>query len=257
MVAKSQAGPLTPPGDWSEVHSTMPHTKLKAVVFDFDGTLATLTIDFSLMHKRVAALAASFLDEPPESAGLPALEWVAELTTLVSQRSGQDAGLEFASRCRLMITDMEVRAARQGALFPSTLAVLGRLRELGVALAVITRNCTAAVQTVFPHIGQYVGCVLARNDVVRVKPHPDHLHAALACLGVDAGRSLMVGDHPMDVRCGQAAGALTAAVTTGNQGREALAAAQPDYLANDLPELLAQLEKNFFEGHDEKSRGLT
>jgi phosphoglycolate phosphatase-like HAD superfamily hydrolase len=59
---------------------------------------------------------------------------------------------------------------------------------------------------------------------------------------IDLERVWVIGDTPADVSCGRAIQAKTVAVITGNHSREELAAAQPDYLADDLTdpsELLA------------------
>ena len=49
--------------------------------------------------------------------------------------------------------------------------------------------------------------------------------------------ALMVGDHPMDIEMGQAAGMRTIAVPTGQSSREDLMAVYPYLLLNDVVEL--------------------
>jgi phosphoglycolate phosphatase-like HAD superfamily hydrolase len=49
---------------------------------------------------------------------------------------------------------------------------------------------------------------------------------------------LYVGDAVFDVEAGKAAGVRTAAVTWGAGTRESLQAAQPDYMIDDLRDLL-------------------
>ncbi len=215
---------------------------ISAMVFDFDGTLAELTIDFALMKRKVSALAQGVLDEedlvcPPE---VPALEWLDQVA-LELRDEDPDLALELTSRGRLVITAMEMDAARQGRLFPSTREMLVDLSARGLGLAVVTRNCTAAVRAVFPDLLDFCPVFLAREDVPRVKPHPDHLLAAVARLGADPARTLMVGDHPMDIQTARNAGTLAAGVASGNVDLEALSLAAPDFLARDCPGLVAQL----------------
>jgi phosphoglycolate phosphatase-like HAD superfamily hydrolase len=55
---------------------------------------------------------------------------------------------------------------------------------------------------------------------------------------------VIVGDTPADVRCARAVGAIAVAVATGPPGREALAAADPDFLLNSLeawPDVSAEI----------------
>lgn len=51
----------------------------------------------------------------------------------------------------------------------------------------------------------------------------------------------VIGDTVSDVECARASGMRVAVVTTGFDSREALQAAQPDYLVDDLRELLTVL----------------
>lgn len=219
----------------------MRNEPLRALVFDFDGTLAVLNLDFALMKRRLAALAEVFLEEAVSPDGLPALEWVDHLAGLVLARSGRDLSLEFHTRCRFLIMDMEIKAATQGRLFPSTRPMLAALRGRGLRTAVVTRNCGPAVSTVFPDIMDSVDCLVARESAPRVKPDPAHLLAALDRLGAAPGEALMVGDHPMDVLVGQRAGTVTAAVASGRLSLDELREPGPDFLAKDCASLVDML----------------
>jgi pyrophosphatase PpaX len=60
---------------------------------------------------------------------------------------------------------------------------------------------------------------------------------------IPAEEIALVGDTPSDVHSARALGALAVAVTTGFASREALVAAQPDHLLDDLsalPSILAE-----------------
>lgn len=216
--------------------------RIQAMVFDFDGTLARLTIDFELMKRKLAALAAAFLPEAPVPGPTPALEWLDELAGQVAARDTA-LGREFHTRGRLVITAMELDAAKDGQLFPDTRALLEALDRRGVRTGIITRNSTAAVRRVFPDVRERCGVFLPREDVARVKPDPGHLLAALAALEVEPRAALMVGDHPMDIETAKRAGAQSAGVASGTMGLDALREAEPDYLAQDLGGLVALLER--------------
>jgi phosphoglycolate phosphatase len=60
-------------------------------------------------------------------------------------------------------------------------------------------------------------------------------------LGVEPQRTLMVGDHPMDVQVGRAVGTRTVAVLTGAGSPERFSEVQPDLIlaqVGDLSEYL-------------------
>lgn len=214
--------------------------RFQAILFDFDGTLASLHIDFARLRRGITALAEPFLGEEPEASDLPVLEWLDELADEI--RSFDHAlGQEFHCRGRLVIQATELDAAREARLFPFTRPMLAGLRASGVKTGILTRNSTAAVKVVFPDVTACCDAFMAREDAPRVKPDPAHALALLSRLGVAPGRALLVGDHPLDIQAARRAGLAAAAVVSGHSPQEALSAAAPDYLAADCPELLATL----------------
>jgi phosphoglycolate phosphatase len=216
--------------------------KLDAIIFDFDGTLAELTLDFDLMKRQIAALGEVFLDKRPEPGPTPVLEWLEELVQETLKRDRAE-GLEFRTRGQLVITAMEMDSARQGNLFDFTRPVLKKLNSLNVASGVITRNISAAVKVVFPDIEEQVQVFIPRETAIRVKPDPSHLLQALERLGARPSRSLMVGDHPLDIETAKAAGTLSAAVTSGSVKNDAFLPIAPDFIAKDIADLMETLSK--------------
>lgn len=213
---------------------------LRALLFDFDGTLSRLTIDFALLRRKIAALAEPFLGEAPEPSELPVLEWLDELAAEIREFD-EDLSREFHTRGRLVIQATELDAAREARLFPFTRPLLAELRAGGVKTGILTRNSTAAVKAVFPDVASCCDAFMAREDAPRVKPDPAHALALLARLEVEPGRALLVGDHPLDIRTARNAGLRAAAVTSGHADSETLSGAAPDYLAEDCPALMDRL----------------
>lgn len=186
----------------------------EALVFDFDGTLATLTIDFAAMKRDLLALAREVLPGARPAGTVPALEWMQELLAPLAA-SEPAAARALERRMHQRIVDIELEAAGRGGLMSFARPLLTRLRREGIRCAVITRNCSPAVRTVCPDVAELVDVVLARDDVDRVKPDPDHLLQALERLGVAPQRSVMVGDHVLDVQTARRAGTKSAGVLTG------------------------------------------
>lgn len=211
-------------------------TGLRAVVFDFDGTLAVPTLDFSLMRRCVAEAVAPFARMPEE----PKAPLMEELAVLCSGVDEATAG-HIRKTAMAAVERVELEAAQRSSLFPCVRPILSALRRSGILSAVVTRNFPAAVYTVFPDAGDFFACVLTRDDVPRIKPDPDHLFRALDIIECPPEAALMVGDHPMDVAVGKAAGTLTAGVASGETPLEALLEAEPDFAARDVGELMHML----------------
>lgn len=213
-----------------------PFTHIQAVVFDFDGTLARLTLDFAVLNATVHRAVCEILPEAP-SFTPPALEWVAACLRLADTSQPELATL-INRRAEEALLAVEVAAAEKGALFPYTRPLLEHLRNEGIAAGVITRNCRAAVLTVFSDLEDFCP-LLAREDVPSPKPDPAHLLRMLAILGVAPQHSLMIGDHPMDILTGQRAGTMTAGVACGHSSYEQLRAAAPDAVLEHCGRLVA------------------
>lgn len=214
---------------------------IETILFDFDGTLAELHIDFSDMKRRIAALAADFLGRRPEPSSVPALEWIEALARDVGDGSAGRARM-FLSQAMASVEAMEMEAAAQGNLFPFARRVLEDLRQRGVKIAVVTRNCEKAVRTVFPDMDRYGFKLFARDHVARVKPDPEHLRTALLALNATCRESLMVGDHPLDIETGKRLGVKTAGVASGRVPLADLQAHHPDWTVEDCAALLKFLD---------------
>lgn len=217
-----------------------PSAPFQALLFDFDGTLSHLTIDFSRLRRKVSALAEAFLGEEPEPSELPVLEWLDVIADEI-RHMDDDLAKQFHTRGRFIVQATELDAARDARLFDFTRPMLLDLRGAGVKTGILTRNSTAAVKAVFPDVLACCDAFMAREDAKTVKPHPDHALGLLERLSVLPERALLVGDHPIDIETARRAGLAVAAVASGDCQRETLAAARPDYLAADCRELVAVL----------------
>lgn len=215
--------------------------RIESMVFDFDGTLAELRLNFGEMKSRIAELAREYVRTAPPDTRIPVLEWIETLAEDLASRDRGSAEV-LRRRCLALIEEMELEAARGGCLFDFTRGVLDTLRMKRIRVAVITRNCEKAVRMVFPDLEEHCSALLTREHVPRVKPDPDHLLRALRKIGGAAGTALMIGDHPLDIQTGHRAGVLTAGVSSGNTTREELMRSGARWTAPDCRELMAVLE---------------
>ncbi|MBW2599662.1 MAG: HAD family hydrolase [Deltaproteobacteria bacterium] len=159
---------------------------LKAVLFDFDGTLAELNIDFVRMRRAVLDLMSDYCAPPEAMEDLYVLEMIEAGKNLIS---GNNPGREndFFNRAHRLISDVETEGSKKGRLFTGTEDMLDELRGRQIKTGIVTRNCMAAVRQLFPNIDSCCDVVITREFTPRVKPHPDHLLMALDALKADAG----------------------------------------------------------------------
>jgi phosphoglycolate phosphatase len=211
--------------------------RAEAVIFDFDGTLVHLNIDFKLMRQEVEGLLAEYGLDPGPLKGLLILEMIDEATRLLSKHDPLK-GQELHDKARELVTEHEIRAAKNGRVFPGVIEMFGVLNKRGMRIGVITRNCERAVKMVFPDIERFCHVFIPRDNITRVKPHPDHLSVALKEMAVSKpDRCVMVGDHPMDIEGGRRMAMKTVGVLTGRAGRKEFLEAGADLVLDSVTEI--------------------
>lgn len=213
----------------------------RAVVFDFDGTLAVLNIDFSEMRDQVFKLMrAHGIDESAiEEKYL--LEIIDEVALILCQRNSR-AAEEFYQKAHLILHGIEMKAAEEGRMLPGVKETLVSLRREGIKVGIVTRNCAEAVRKVFPDIEKYCDVFISRDSTRKVKPHPEHLTCVLTALHLSGEESVMVGDHPIDIQAGKKVGMKTVGVLTGRTQREEFEKAGADYILRDVSEVDSLLQ---------------
>jgi pyrophosphatase PpaX len=208
-----------------------------AVLFDLDGTLAD-TVPLILecyRHTMRVHRGKALPDEP----------WLATIGTPL-----RDQLAAFATGPEEVLAMTETYVSRQLELhdgmvrpFPGALELLTELRARGVRTAVVTskRRGMAARTLERCGLGDAYDALVGADDVVRAKPDPEPVRAALALLGLgedERHRTVFVGDSPFDMRSGRGAGARTAAALWGPFARAVLEAENPDYWLELLPDVL-------------------
>ena len=154
----------------------------EAILFDYDGTLAVLNLDFAAMRQQLHTFTIAQGISSQELHDLDILEMLEWATGWLRQHSPEQAD-RYARDAEQLIQDMEVQAAHSSGLLPGVPELLAALRQEQIGVGIVTRNCDAAVRVTFPHIDTYCQAFIPRDRATQVKPHPAHLQAALDCLG--------------------------------------------------------------------------
>lgn len=199
--------------------------RLRAVLFDFDGTLTHPgALDFAAIKRAVGC--------PPDQF---VLEWILALPPGATR----DAATLALERFELQAADAS--APNEGAE-----DLVRWLRGHGVAVGVHTRNGRGAVERA---LRRFTGLAVDDFDVVVTrddghiapKPAPDGVLHAAAAMGVAPEETLVVGDFLLDMRAGRAAGAVTAFLVNHGEPEDAEAAgpeaADCDFVVGRLREL--------------------
>ena len=215
--------------------------KIKAVIFDFDGTLAVLNIDFSFMKEQVFDVMKRFGVTEESISETYLLEIINEVSQRLLEKKPA-AAERFYEEAHGILHTIELMAAEEGRLLPGATATLERLRSRGMKIGIVTRNCEDAVRKVFPGIDHFCDVFVSRNSTKKVKPHPDHLTSVMKALNVSGEEAVMVGDHTIDIQAGKRVGMMTIGVLTGRIGRGEFERAGADYVLREASEVCRLIE---------------
>jgi len=206
----------------------MPRSNLRALLFDWDGTLwDSSEASFRSYSRLFASYGIPFDRERFEATYAP--DWYATYRALGLP---EDRWAEADSRW------MEEYAREEGRLLPGAREALEKAQDLGFALGLVTSGSRKRVLRELEGLGirDRFRAVVCGEDVRQRKPHPEGLVKALLALGTSPLECAYVGDSPEDVEMARAAGVLSVGVPGGFPNRAALAASRPAVLAASLAE---------------------
>ena len=215
---------------------------IRFVILDLDGTLIDSAPDLrAAANRTLAAAGRPALDLPTVTRFIG--DGVRKLVERAFAATG--AALDEAALDRAtaeFTARYEAAASVLTRPYPGVPETLARLRGAGIRLAVCTNKPTPAAGLVLRELGlaPLIDAVSGGDAVARRKPHPDHVHDALARLGGVPEAAAMVGDSEPDITAGKAAGLATVAVAYG-YARVAPRALGADRLIDRFADLEAAL----------------
>ena len=198
---------------------------ITAILFDLDGTLAE-TDDHIIdaLARRLGSLQRFF---PNGDARPYVRRWVmrmepiaAWLLARIDSVDLDDDAFRMAKYVRQMLgykktTELEIVAGAEGALRD-----LRSRYRLGL---VTTRDRASTLRFLAQHnLDDLFSTIICRDDVRRLKPHPEPIFKAAEALEIAAEQCVMVGDTLADIRAARAANAASIGVLTGFGSKEDL-----------------------------------
>jgi phosphoglycolate phosphatase len=218
------------------------YSGVRAIIFDFDGTLAETNIDFGKMRQRTYALIQRWglWDE-----GMGDNRYVLEVIAAARAKldGDQPPAAEFQRQADQVLLDVEMETVATSAPYPGVPEALAELGAMGYRLGIITRNCRDCLEHFLARHPLPNEVLLTRDDIVEVKPDPRHLLAALARLAVEPPETVMVGDHRSDIECALAAGSRGVGVYLTGATAEHFAALGAVASYPDVPAFVADLRE--------------
>lgn len=220
-------------------------SRLRAVLFDLDGTLVDTAPDLTYAVNAVRSEAGC--SPLPDDVVRPQVSNGS--TALIRLAFGIDEDHPgFEPRRQRLLELYRANVARLSRPFVGMEDVLDALERRGLRWGVVTNKPAWLTLPLMEalDLARRAGCVVSGDTTPRRKPHPDPLLHAAQLLDLPAAQCLYVGDAPRDVAAAHAAGmrALVASygyiesgADPGDWGAEALLAAPEallDWLSRDF-----------------------
>ncbi|KXF82038.1 HAD-IA family hydrolase [Enterovibrio coralii] len=219
--------------------------KVKAVVFELDGTLVDTAPDI-----RCAA------EEMLADLNLPSLnaehvsDWVGDgmdrliHRILSRQIDGKVPDPIFRLGSALFLKAYQRREYKGATLFDGVLECLRELTRRKVPLVVVTNQATFAANELLTALGirHHFTHVLGRDAMQEPKPSPDGLLEAALLLDVKPDQLLMVGGSVNDVHASRNAGCPVVCVSHGYNYGVDIRYAAPDVIIDSLSELAGLMD---------------
>jgi HAD superfamily hydrolase (TIGR01509 family) len=191
---------------------------IKAVLFDFDGTLTEPgSLDFAAIRLAIGC---------PLSQ--PILEFIESLPSEKERREALRT-----------LDESERRAAEKSQPNRGAEELLRFIRSRNLKLGIISRNSLQSILCALDNFKETRASdftvILSRDDPLIPKPSPEGIRAAAERMGVPVENLLVVGDFIFDIRAGRSAGATT--VYLSNRNSDPATRQLADFTIDELGEL--------------------
>jgi phosphonatase-like hydrolase len=167
--------------------------------------------------------------------------------------SGRKSDEDLADRIHTRFIDKMIEFYMNDetlAPLPHAEAVFRALKKRGIRVALNTGFTRSITDTILHRLrwddrSPLIDQVICSDEVANGRPHADMIEVLMEDLGIDSpAQVLKVGDTEVDVQEGRNAGCgKVVSVTTGAYTREQLQSYGPDFIIDDLQELLPIIEQ--------------
>ncbi len=212
--------------------------RIEGIVFDVDGTL-TDSIDayFEVFEEATARVGIHVRKEDVlEPMATGSLIWDRAIPREVPDRERKIKEIVGA------IPGIYFEVFQRVQPFYGLEPIFRELKKAGIRLGAHTSSWAVAVGPLQKAgLGQYFMTTLSHEDGFPPKPAPEGVLECLRRMEVDPGRAILVGDSPLDIRAGKAAGTLTIGVLSGIGSRSQIEVERPTAIIEELSQLLPLL----------------
>lgn len=211
------------------------------LLFDLDGTLVDSAPDIA------AAVDATLVNSGWQAAGVDRVRsWVGNGSRTLIERALRFAVGEFDAALHESVhSNFLLEYAKHNGpdtrVFEGVRELLAHCQATNKKMACVTNKPEHLAKQLVAHLGMdnYFSLTIGGDTFPQRKPDPTALLFCCEKLGVPVSRTLMVGDSHIDVNSARAAGMKILCVSYGYNHGSPIAAANPDWLVDDLREMFS------------------
>ena len=220
--------------------------KLKAVLFDFDGTIVDL--NFKYAESRIAikkVLKELGFDESVFALNDTAQTILEKVKKQIVEKSMDTKLSEIKDKILSIIDEFEIEAVNASELLEETKSILNFLSEKGIKKGLVTNSGKKAIQLALIKHGleHDFDVIVTRDEVDRLKPYGDGIRLALRIINVAIENAIYVGDSINDVFAAKDANVCSIVINRWLHNIERLRKSSPDYIVNSLSEAMSLLKR--------------
>ena len=218
----------------------------RAVIFDLDGTLVDTAPDLMRATNHVLASLGRLPVTEDQVRHFVGHGARALITRGLAATGGLPNDFDIETHHRNFI-DHYVGNIAEGSLpFPGVVDLLERLRAEDIGLGVCTNKLESLSVKLLEALDlrKYFGSVVGPDTIGIAKPDPRPFHEAVARLGLEAPRAVMVGDSETDILTARAARVPIVAVPFGYTPTP-ISDFNPDFLVPHFSEMYDVLMRAF------------
>jgi len=221
---------------------------IRMVVFDMAGTTVNENnIVYKTLQRAINEKGFNFtLDEVLlEGAGKEKLQAIKSILNVFAEKDDEELATEIYNRFIVLLED----AYNTEKIFPQDNAIdlFRSLKQKNILVVLNTGYNNETAASLIDKLGWIKGAdydsLVTANDVDKNRPNPDMIWLAMKRFDiVNPSEVVKVGDSIIDIEEGKNAGcSLSIGITTGAHTFKQLITAKPDYIINNLMELLPLL----------------
>jgi len=177
---------------------------IRLVVFDFDGTIVRLKVDWESLKKELGLYFKRVHNFESDFSSL--YQEIDRINVLFGRKARGEA--------LAIIEKYELAGMESLEFIPQAISLIESLKDKGIKLAIFSSNTRKVVETILRIIDKLDSfeSIVTIEDISKNKPDPEGLHKTLWACKVSRDRALFIGDGQRDLEAGKRAGIKTICV---------------------------------------------